>query len=530
MMKKYVFLRLCLILTVAFSAYSCRTDPFHENESFNNTSKFQLTSKRISLNEAKHKSFLLPELEKAEKAFKNSKTNVNGRVIDYGNGVSIDTDDVIYIENGPNYHTYTFHIKKDNAPANAPLENLLLVPRPDGKYNEFLIAYNLTEAEREKLRAGLPIDTNGKTQVTELANGTFNGGSQLARLVCTTSSYSYWEPCSGTHHHDGSNYESCPIYQGLEQGTPPINYVIVTTTCLDINDDVITPTDPGGNSGGGGGGGGSTPGGTTPPPNDPPCTEPIIPTSPEPGFTDENGCPIGSPSLPNLPPKNNPCEKTKALLNNPEFQTKLDSLKNKSLSKGEIGFKTKKDGTVTGYISGGKHEVDLGVKAGYQGGYHNHTPKGIPMHSPPDIDNNLLAFARAQPTGEHKNAYFGMIMKKTCTGCPSGFKIYHYIIRFDGTYNDALTSFSDADLKMRGKDYEKLYTDLTYPFGSYGSTYIDSLTGDLTNEGLEVLFFDTINKMGLTNKVILQRIEDNGTVNNINLNPDGLHITPIPCP
>lgn len=160
-MKKYVFLRLCLILTMAFSAYSCRTDHFHENETLNNTSKFQLTSKRISLNEAKHKSFLLHELEKAEKAFKNSKTN--GRVIGYGNGVSIDTDDVIYIENGPNYHTYTFHIKRENAPADAPLENLLLVPRPHGKYNEFLIAYNLTETEREKLQAGLPIDTNGKT-------------------------------------------------------------------------------------------------------------------------------------------------------------------------------------------------------------------------------------------------------------------------------------------------------------------------------------------------------------------------------
>jgi len=100
------------------------------------------------------------------------------------------------------------------------------------------------------------------------------------------------------------------------------------------------------------------------------------------------------------------------LLNNPDVQDKLDSLKNKSLSKGEIGFKTKKDGLVTLYISGGKHEVDMGVKAGYQGGYHNHTPAGIPMHSPPDIDNNLLAFARAQPVGEHKNAYFGMIVKR----------------------------------------------------------------------------------------------------------------------
>ncbi|MCX8534717.1 hypothetical protein, partial [Chryseobacterium luquanense] len=209
-----------------------------------------------------------PELEKADAAFKNSKTNVNGRVIDYGNGVSIDTEDVIYIENGPNYHTYTFHIKRENAPETAPVENLLLVPLPDGKYNEFLITYNLTPAEKEKLKAGLPVNTNGKSQVTPLVNGTFNGGSQLARQVCTTSSFSYWASCSGNQHHDGSNYEDCPIYKGEEQGTPPINYTIVTTTCLEQNEMIITPTDPGGS----GGGGGTMPGGTTPPPNNPPCT------------------------------------------------------------------------------------------------------------------------------------------------------------------------------------------------------------------------------------------------------------------
>ncbi|MCX8532196.1 hypothetical protein, partial [Chryseobacterium luquanense] len=52
------------------------------------------------------------------------------------------------------------------------------------------------------------------------------------------------------------------------------------------------------------------PGGTTPPPNNPPCTRTTIPTNPQPGFTDENGCPIGAPSLPNFPPvKGNPCDK-----------------------------------------------------------------------------------------------------------------------------------------------------------------------------------------------------------------------------
>ena len=48
------------------------------------------------MDEAKHKEKLITELDKVEATFKAiSKSNINGRVIDYGNGVSIDTDDVI---------------------------------------------------------------------------------------------------------------------------------------------------------------------------------------------------------------------------------------------------------------------------------------------------------------------------------------------------------------------------------------------------------------------------------------------------
>lgn len=154
-MKKNLFLRLCLILAVTLSAYSCRTDHFPEAEkNISNSSKFQLTSKRVSLNESKHKSILVLELEKAKTAFKNSKSLVNGRLINYGNGVSIDTESVIYIENGPNFHTYTFNIKRENAPADAPLENLLLVPFANGTYKEFLVTYHLTPQEKENISNG----------------------------------------------------------------------------------------------------------------------------------------------------------------------------------------------------------------------------------------------------------------------------------------------------------------------------------------------------------------------------------------
>lgn len=508
------------ILTVFFVFSSCRNDVFPEQEAYSNSSKFQLTSKRISLSESKHKVKLLPELEKTKLGFG---TNA-GKAVQYGNGVYINTDDVIYIENGA-YHTYTFKINRQNAPADAPIENLVLSPLPDGSYREFLVSYQFTEQEKQNILMGIPADTKGKTIITELVQGTYNGNGQLARSVCGYVEETIWVSCY-TGDHNQSNWQSWhECNWAANGGTPPMVYTVFTYKCIEEEDDTIDPSDGGSGGGGSGGSGGS---GTT----TPPCETPAIPTIPQTGFTDPNGCPIGVPTLPNLggnPKETDPCAKTKDLLNLADVSNKLDSLKNKSLNKGEIGFKTKKDGSVTGYISGGKHEVDMGVKTGYQGGYHNHTPTGIPMHSPPDIDNNLLAFAKAQPTGEHKNAYFGMIVKKLCTSCVSGYKTYHYIIRFNGEYSDALTSFSQLDLDKLNTEYSIKESKLADPTGSYGNTYIDSLTGNLTNEGLEVLFFDTVRKMGLTNKIILQRIEDNGTVNNVTLNPDGLHTTITPC-
>ncbi|WP_411811035.1 hypothetical protein ACLB9Y_12935 [Chryseobacterium scophthalmum] len=176
-MKKNLFLRLCLMMAVSIFVYACRTDHLPENETtYNNSSKFQLTSKRISLNDAKHKIQLLPELNNAEAKFKTISTiDANGKVIDYGNGVSIDTEDIIYIENGPNYHTYTFRIIRSNAPAGAPVENLLLTPLPDGTYKEFLIRYNLTDNEKLQIQNNEFVDTKNKTQIIELSTGNASG-------------------------------------------------------------------------------------------------------------------------------------------------------------------------------------------------------------------------------------------------------------------------------------------------------------------------------------------------------------------
>jgi hypothetical protein len=68
------------------------------------------------------------------------------------------------------------------------------------------------------------------------------------------------------------------------------------------------------------------------------------------------------------------------------------------------------------------------------------------MLSPPDIDQ-LLGFARAQSTSSNltnvNNAFIGMV-------APNGM---HYVIWFNGTYQDAVKTFSQEDLDKYVIDY-----------------------------------------------------------------------------
>ena len=518
-MRNKLLVRLCLNLMAIFMICSCRTDQFSEHETYSDSPTFHLTTKRISLDASKHKTKILPELEKAKagiRAF--SKVNVNGKIINYGNGVSIDTDDVIYIENGPNYHTYTFHIKRDDAPEDAPLENLLLSPLPDGSYRELLITYTLTSTEKERLKAGLMVDTKGKTQVTELVNGTFNGSGQLARLVCSTKTESYWAPCSGTQQHNGSNYESCPIYNGLEQGTPPILYTIVTTTCLEQNDDIITPIDPGT---GGGGGGGSTGGGENP--HDPPCDTSIIPSNPESGFTDENGCPIGLPSLPNLPPKNDLCEQIKLQRADIEFKNKITDLEGKTNLKKETGYIQKWSGdyiykdnagatnnantlslpsVVTNtYIKGFIHTHVNNYKFLDAQGYETDM-NGIKMFSPADIAYFMDLVKNAQTTGQPLNNVYGVMVSS----------LGNYQIRFTGNQYQIKT-FTDAQTET--------YKDLFVDFMKYRNENV---------KAREFGFLKFIDEKMNLKGISLYRTNTNGTTTEIKLNATKTDTDEINCP
>ncbi|MGO4708962.1 hypothetical protein AB4Y90_07555, partial [Chryseobacterium sp. 2TAF14] len=175
----------------------------------------------------------------------------------FRNGVSIDTDNVIYIENGPDFYTYTFRIDRENALENAPVENLVLSPLSDGSWKEELVTYNLTAQEKQTMLAGSTVDLKGKITKELLQSGTY-APQVMERVVCYDYVDAYYTTCSGGMHHNGEEFG--PLSEGkCPEPTQSVLVITVTRRCNDIavggNDEGGTPSIPsegGGNQGGGG--------------------------------------------------------------------------------------------------------------------------------------------------------------------------------------------------------------------------------------------------------------------------------------
>ena len=540
-MKKNLFLRLLLSAITAIPLISCRNDHFSEPETYNNSSQFQITSRVIPLQESKHKTKLLPELGKAQDNLKKFSPGLHGKTIDYGNGISINTDHVIYIENGPDYHTYTFKIDRADAPEDAPLENLVLSPLTDGTYRELLITYYLSPQEKEILTNGGTVDAKGKLSVMEIGTTAFNPLSSKSQ-DCQWVDNSFYTTCSEGLHSHGEQSPTCVA------GVKSMLITDIQLQCQDVGDGsdgtggYFGSGGGGGSGGSGGGSGGGTGtgtgnnGGTGS--NTSPCPNGGILTGPQDITTDfgDGNC-SGIPTQINLPrpDKTTPCDKTKAMLDRPNVQQGINNIKANAKQTltdpniGEIGFKEKKDGTVVPADVSSNHQVVYSnVTDGY-GGYHNHTATGIHMFSPADIVDTLFGFAAAQSVNDGIGyAYFGVIAAESCSTCADGVKYLHYVIRYAGTGTElANFVYSPEQMTQIINDYRKIASDLSDPYIS-GTTYSNSL-GDLNEKGLEKLFFDTLTNMGLNNKVVLQRIEPNGVVYNLTKDGTGV-ITATPCP
>ncbi|MDQ0783507.1 hypothetical protein [Chryseobacterium sp. W4I1] len=243
----------------------------------------------------------------------------------------------------------------------------------------------------------------------------------------------------------------------------------------------------------------------------------------------------GGSNTPTPEPIVNPCEKTKDVLNKPNVKQGVNNIKAQALatlsnvSAGEIGFKEKKDGTLAPADVNSAHQVVFNDVTDSYGGYHNHTATGTHMFSPPDIVDALFGFAAAQSTQDGVgNAYLGMIAGEWCNTCPDNVQYIHYVIQYTGTGTElGGYVYTSSQMNQFISKYQRKIAELTNT-SLNGNTYIKS-SGDLNEKGLEKLFFETLNIIGINGKVNLQRIEASGTVNNVTLNSSGVP-TGVPCP
>ncbi|ROI00222.1 hypothetical protein [Chryseobacterium daecheongense] len=517
-MKRNFISRLLLLVILLIVLYSCRNDHFPEQDTYNNTGKFNLTSKTISLNESKHKSKLVSELSKAEIGLKSMKTDASGKVVNYGNGVSIGTDNVIYIENGPNYHTYTFRINRENAPTDAPVENLLLVPLPDGSYRELLVTYNLTEQEKIAYLQNKVIDPK-KVKTVELTKGTYNGGGELAKTACGYINEIVWQECSEHVHNQYNTYD----WDNCTATIKPNAYFVTSFRCWEEQDDVITstPIDGGTSSSGGGGSGNTSDGGGA---TAPPCDTSTIPSNPEPGLTDINGCPIGTPTLPNLGenPKT-PCEKIKEQRNDDEFKKRMDTLQDKTGLKKETGYIQKwggdyvyKDNASATDQANSLSLPEVATNTYVKGFAHTHVNDfeftetngdtgirlGIKIPSPADVGYFMDLVQNAQTNGHPLGDVYGIMISS----------MKNYQLRFTGNQYQIKT-FTDEQLNSHREPYKE---------------YTRAFLGD--SKKLEFKFLKYIDEKMNLKGITLYRMNADGITTEIKLNADKTDITETNCP
>ncbi|WP_123983937.1 hypothetical protein [Chryseobacterium sp. G0201] len=540
-MKNKFILWLSLLVAFNIVLHSCRSeDMYQENE----RQKQDLRASVLRFHEISSNTALLTKVQQLQSELFSSSgiLGKNNSVLD---GATISTDKVILVENGTQ-KTYTFPVKRNSE--SKGLENLVLKQNADGTFSGVLIQYGITPLEKDLFVLGEEVDMTNKLKIYEINDLSITQKIVTEVLGCFEITWENGVCASMDHHQYG---QTCNMTGSGAAQAPGIISIVNTCSGGAGGENTGIPNYPDPNSPGGNTGGYNT----LPYSDDSDMmllkyqqfsavfhintygfptalrtklfylylyqnedeyivskllstfgTKPEILNGAVDLFTQNSSLTWEQFYNQFLA---TPCEKTKNLLANTDVQAKITELKNQSTLGGEKGVKFKVDGTPSSTISGGAHSVNFGDKTGYAGGYHNHTPTGIPMLSPPDIDQ-LLGFARTQPTSNPTNvndAYVGMV-------APNGM---HYVIWFNGTYQDAITNFSQEQLDEYNDRYQTRY-------GLYKPS-----TGDMSNEAIERFFFKALKDMGLDGKINLQRIENDGTIKTIIKNSDGT-TTATTCP
>ncbi|UZT96001.1 hypothetical protein ODZ84_12195 [Chryseobacterium fluminis] len=208
-----------------------------------------------------------------------------------------------------------------------------------------------------------------------------SSGATAKGMSCTRTFYSVWMPNNEGSYDPGGGDGHWNTYSVIK--------------CRQMMDECMgTVNEYGECSGGGGGGGYPYPGG--------------------------GGGENPEPEIPD------PCKKTKTVLQKPEVQAKVQTLKEKANANGnEFGFKIKSDGTTSPLIQGGKDKLDFGDMNGYSGFYHVHPGIiGINIFSPPDIQSLFTAIITAGNSSTVSDIYFGVIGSEICQSCPGESNIF----------------------------------------------------------------------------------------------------------
>ncbi|WP_210151078.1 hypothetical protein [Chryseobacterium scophthalmum] len=128
-----------------------------------------------------------------------------------------------------------------------------------------------------------------------------------------------------------------------------------------------------------------------------------------------------------------------------------------------------------------------------------------------------------------KEAFVGMVVNETCNCPPDNFVYHNYLLRLNGDFPQAIAIayLSQEQINILVDNYTKLEMNLLKNPSLRNGL---SVAAKLNSQGLEQLLFRTLANMNITpDQVVLQKIEKDGTVNNIKLNPDGT-TSPVPCP
>lgn len=317
-MKTKLFILFAIIASLLFS--NCQTED--NGLDANTHSKFSM--KKISFEEMKSKPKAVEALNKIRETKKTAGAQAR-LVYDSANDFYVDTDEIIYIEKGGDYHSYTFAVYRD---VETPLfENLVMSLQKDGSYSATLVSYNLTEQERADLEKEKLFSLEGKLAVKILDPGTYNPEYLLGRTNCYN-----------------VNVATCS-WHGVHIAGPRCKPDGVATirVCYEYEEPVFYFDDSAIGDAGGGGTGDSGGGGTgnpNPTPNPDPTPDPD-PDNEEP--EDELGdAPVTIPLI--KTPKTTPCDELKAITDTLKSNKKaeIEWLKGKVNDVVEHGVEIKK--------------------------------------------------------------------------------------------------------------------------------------------------------------------------------------------